>query len=154
VILIVDDDPAALKSVRRRWRVMATRWRRSPSPTVPCRSSPRKCPTSSCARSDMFGDERVRLPAHLSNTVSGRETPFIFVSALARPEQIVRGLDKGVDDYLTKRWTPACSVRRSAPHLRRAWGGSASGGAGSSTSCTFRPSCGSARSRGSPGPSR
>lgn len=31
-----------------------------------------------------------------------RQTPFVFLSSLSDPEEIVRGLDLGADDYLTK----------------------------------------------------
>lgn len=49
-----------------------------------------------------------------------RKTPFLFVSALARPEQIARGLDKGADDYLVKPLDAVLLRSKVRSHLRRA----------------------------------
>ncbi|OPY91410.1 MAG: Cell-division control histidine kinase PdhS [Syntrophaceae bacterium PtaU1.Bin231] len=49
-----------------------------------------------------------------------RKTPFLFVSALARPEQIARGLDKGADDYLIKPLDAGLLRSKVRSHLRRA----------------------------------
>lgn len=51
---------------------------------------------------------------------AARKTPFVLVSALARPEQIARGLDKGADDYLVKPLDAALLRSKVRSHLRRA----------------------------------
>jgi len=51
---------------------------------------------------------------------AARKTPFVFLSALSRPEQISRGLDKGADDYLTKPIDPGLLCAKVRSHLRQA----------------------------------
>lgn len=48
-----------------------------------------------------------------------RRTPFIFLSSLADPEQIVQALDTGADDYVVKPFQPAVLLARVRARLRR-----------------------------------
>lgn len=61
---------------------------------------------------DFLHTYRARFPA--------RKTPFLLLSSLARPEQIVRGLDKGADDYLIKPIDPTLLCAKVRSHLRLA----------------------------------
>lgn len=61
---------------------------------------------------DFLHTYRSRFPA--------RKTPFLFLSSLARPEQIARGLDKGADDYLIKPIDAVLLCAKVRSHLRLA----------------------------------
>jgi len=65
---------------------------------------------------DMDGDEVVRqLRTHF-----GFAIPLIFVTSRSQEEDLVRGLQAGADDYITKPLRPAELVARVAALLRRA----------------------------------
>lgn len=49
-----------------------------------------------------------------------RRTPFLFLSSLADPSDMVRGLELGADDYLTKPFVPKVLAAKVGAHLRRA----------------------------------
>ncbi len=48
-----------------------------------------------------------------------RATPFVFLSSLSDPSAVVKGLDIGADDYLTKPVDPAVLRAKVRAHLRR-----------------------------------
>ncbi len=48
-----------------------------------------------------------------------RQTPFLFLSSLDSPSDVVRGLEVGADDYLAKPVSPAVLVAKVKAHLRR-----------------------------------
>ena len=48
-----------------------------------------------------------------------RDTPFVFLSSLRDPEQLVRGLESGVDDYLIKPIDPSVLKAKVRSLLRR-----------------------------------
>lgn len=47
------------------------------------------------------------------------DVPIIFVTALTQPEDIVRGLEMGADDYVSKPYEPKELIARIRAHLRR-----------------------------------
>jgi DNA-binding response OmpR family regulator len=54
-----------------------------------------------------------------SRSYPNRMTPFIFLSSLSETENIVKGLELGADDYLTKPIPPEILVAKVKSHLTR-----------------------------------
>jgi two-component system alkaline phosphatase synthesis response regulator PhoP len=120
VILIVDDDPAALKASRKALEGDGYQVEAFSEPYRAMSFVAQEVPDLILCEIRMFEMSGFDFLHTYRTRYPGRETPFIFVSALARPEQIVRGLDKGVDDYLTKPVDAGVLCAKVRSHLRRA----------------------------------
>lgn len=120
MILIVDDDPAALKAARKALEGDGYQVEAFSEPYRAMSFVAQEVPDLILCEIRMFEMSGFDFLHTYRTRFPGRETPFIFVSALARPEQIVRGLDKGVDDYLTKPVEPGVLCAKVRSHLRRA----------------------------------
>jgi DNA-binding response OmpR family regulator len=120
VILIVDDDPAALKAARKALEGDGYQVEAFSEPYRAMSFVAQEVPDLILCEIRMFEMSGFEFLHTYRTRFPGRETPFIFVSALARPEQIVRGLDKGVDDYLIKPVDPGVLCAKVRSHLRRA----------------------------------
>lgn len=120
MILIVDDDPQTLGSVREVLEKDGYTVEAFNEPYHALRFCGREVPDlvlCEVRMSEMSGFDFM----HTYRTRhAARKTPFVFLSALGRPEQISRGLDKGADDYLVKPVDPGLLRAKVRSHLRRA----------------------------------
>ena len=120
MILIVDDDPAALKAARKALEEDGYQVEAFSEPYRAMSFVSQEVPDIILCEIRMFEMSGFDFLHTYRTRYPGRETPFIFISALTRPEQVVRGLDKGVDDYLFKPVDPGVLCAKVRSHLRRA----------------------------------
>ncbi|HNX51106.1 MAG TPA: response regulator [Thermoanaerobaculaceae bacterium] len=120
MILIVDDDSTALKTARRALEGDGYQVEAFSEPYRAIAFVAQDVPDLILCEIRMFEMSGFDFLHTYRTRFPGRETPFIFVSALGRPEQIVRGLDKGVDDYLLKPIDAGVLCAKVRSHLRRA----------------------------------
>lgn len=120
MILIVDDDPVALKTTRRALEGDGYQVEAFSEPYRALAFVAQEVPDLILCEIRMFEMSGFDFLHTYRARFPGRETPFIFVSALGRSEQIVRGLDKGVDDYLLKPVDAGVLCAKVRSHLRRA----------------------------------
>ncbi len=55
----------------------------------------------------------------IKKSEKGKNIPVIMLTALSEEEDVVDGLEKGADDYITKPFSPKVLVARVKAHLRR-----------------------------------
>ncbi len=117
-ILVVDDDPELLP-------LIAFALRQAGYLAIEARSGERALRLLTEERPDLVVLD-VNLPDvdgfHVCGAIraAGDETPVLMLTVRGNEEDVVRGLDEGADDYLTKPFSPRTLLARVRALLRRA----------------------------------
>ena len=100
--MVVDDDSLLLERIRLNLELDGYDVRAFPSAVEALELLSREEPELVISDVMMPGMDGYGFKKEYVRRFPARITPFVFLTALSRSEEVVRGLDAGVDDYVTK----------------------------------------------------
>jgi DNA-binding response OmpR family regulator len=106
MILAVDDDPQVLAGVEAALAVAGMEVRTASDPARALELLAGTEPELIISDVMMPGMDGFAFKAEVESRWPNRLTPFLYLSSLADPAQVIRGLDAGAWDYLTKPFNP------------------------------------------------
>jgi DNA-binding response OmpR family regulator len=120
MIFVVDDEPALADDVRRALEAKGYPVRTFPDATAALAALSEAVPDLVVSDIRMPGMDGFAFQREVRRRLGGRALPFLFLSSLDDPGNIVRGLDQGADDYLVKPAHPEVLAARVRAALARA----------------------------------